>query len=528
MCSLLLTLMLSIVASHGFLSPSLLGARRAARIVKTRGALMSSLYMNAAKGAISPSTAAASTGFKTLQIGITGSIGMGKTTISHILRDLGFPVFDADACVHTLYSKDGKAVSSIERLYPDVIVDGSVDRKLLGGKVLGDSDAMRALENIVHPLVKEEREMFYTMKSEQGHFMVIYDIPLLFENPGQVSIDYSIVVSASGSIQKERVLQRPGMSEEKFESILSKQMPDETKRELADFVINTDSTDLTLAKSQVAQVIETMIGNEPSRWASWKSFAPESSSSSLKENYDAVVFDLDDTLCPVMGPIGEALKVLDTCLQERMPLTYTALGADYSYKLRDMMREVAAHEPFLSHDLTALRKLALRRLSSPEEKELVDDCVDTFVKARSHVDNHLYDDVIECFEWLHSQQIRIGVLTNGNANLRDRDIDMNIQKYLDPSLILNSSDVGVLKPSPVGFMAIAQRGNIRPGRVLFVGDSVEKDALASINSGMHGVYLDRNGDSREDGDSNYIYMNSLRPAEFEEKVQSFIQNRINY
>lgn len=465
------------------------------------------------------------TGFKSLQIGITGSIGMGKTTVSHILRDLGFPVFDADACVHALYSKDGKAVSHIEKLYPDVILNGAVDRRLLGARILSDSSALKEIENIVHPLVKEEREIFYTTKSAQGHFMVIYDIPLLFENPGSVEIDYSIVVSASSNVQKERVLQRRGMSEEKFESILSKQMPDETKRKLADFVINTDSTDLTLAKSQVARVIETMIGNEPSRWTSWKFLGNSEISSSLKANYDAVVFDLDDTLCPVMGPIGEALKVLDKCLQERMPLTYAAMGADYSFKLRDMMIEVAAHEPFLSHDLTALRKLALKRLSHPKETELVDECIDAFVKVRSHVDNHLYDDVIPCFQFLRNMGIRLGVLTNGNANLRDGNIDTKIQKYLDPSLILNSSDVGVLKPSPVGFMAIAHRGNICPSRVLFVGDSVEKDALASINAGMHAVYLDRNGDAREDGDSNYIYMNSLHPVEFEEKVQSFIQSR---
>jgi len=163
-----------------------------------------------------------------LQIGLTGSIGMGKTTLASQFNYLGFPVFDADASVHRMYSGGGSAVKPIEDVFPGVVIDGVVDRKLLGALVLSDSTAMSLLEAIVHPLVQQDRQSFLQEMSDLGHFLVIYDIPLLYEKPATAPyVDYTIVASADAPIQRQRVLDRPGMSAEKFESILAKQMPDE-------------------------------------------------------------------------------------------------------------------------------------------------------------------------------------------------------------------------------------------------------------------------------------------------------------
>ena len=206
----------------------------------------------------------------TLQIGLTGSIGMGKTTISNQFIKLGFPLFDADREVHKLYSVNGAAVPRIQEFYPDVIVDGAVDRNRLSEKIMKDGSVLTVLERIVHPLVVESRSRFYEQACSENRLMVIYDIPLLFENINKYQVDYTIVVTASPEIQKERVLNRPGMTEEKFQTILSKQIPDEIKRQKADFLINTDYKGYSEAKSQLAKVIEIIIEKNPMQWEAWK------------------------------------------------------------------------------------------------------------------------------------------------------------------------------------------------------------------------------------------------------------------
>jgi dephospho-CoA kinase len=212
------------------------------------------------------------TRFKTIQLGLTGSIGMGKSTISNHFRKLGFPVFDADLEVHRLYSEGGEAVPLLNEVFPDVIVGNAVDRNKLMSKVIEDPTSLRIIEGIVHPLVISERERFYRVACEQGKLMVVFDIPLLFENIAKYSsVDYIVVATAAAEVQKSRVLARPGMTEEKFLSILAKQVPDHEKRTKADFLVHTDySCGYAESRAQIATIIETIIKKNDVLWEQWK------------------------------------------------------------------------------------------------------------------------------------------------------------------------------------------------------------------------------------------------------------------
>ena len=149
-------------------------------------------------------------------------------------------------------------------------MDDAVCRPILAKKVMEDSSVLKALEKIVHPLVQKKRREFFEECSSNGHFMVIYDIPLLLENPSNQEVDYVIVATAGAQVQRDRVLKRPGMTEEKFLSMLAKQMPDEKKRELADFLINTDYDSFAPGRAQVASIVESIIDQHPALWDDWK------------------------------------------------------------------------------------------------------------------------------------------------------------------------------------------------------------------------------------------------------------------
>lgn len=209
-----------------------------------------------------------------ISIVLIGSIGMGKSTISNQFKRLGFKVFDADEVVHQLYACNGKAVDLINKVYPDVIVDQTVSRPLLMNKIMNDDQhnniVLKTIEGIVHPLVAQERDRFYDRACNNGELMVIYDIPLLFENNLQSLVDYVIVATANEEEQKKRVLQRHNMNEDKFKSILSKQIPDLIKRQQADFIVSTDYPGYTEGKSQIAGIIESIIGLRPDLWKQWK------------------------------------------------------------------------------------------------------------------------------------------------------------------------------------------------------------------------------------------------------------------
>lgn len=187
-------------------------------------------------------------------IGLTGSIAMGKTETARMFKELGVPVFDADAAVHDLYQKNGGAVAPVSAAFPDAQVNGAIDRARLSELVLGDPAAIKKLEKIVHPLVRQMRLGFIEKANRAGEKTVVVDVPLLFEAGYDESVDVIVVVSAPAEIQRERALARPGMTAEKFKQILKNQIPDEEKRRRADYVVDS-SRGLDHAFSQVKQIV---------------------------------------------------------------------------------------------------------------------------------------------------------------------------------------------------------------------------------------------------------------------------------
>ena len=174
-----------------------------------------------------------------LVIGLTGSIGMGKTTVASMFRALGIPVHDSDAVVHRLLGKDGRAVAAVARAFPSVVKGGTVDRRALGSIVFADKQALTRLESILHPMVREHQRRFLADARRRGKLLVVLDIPLLFETGGERRCDLVVVASAPPFVQSSRVLRRPGMTAEKYARILAHQVPDARKRRLADFVVPT-------------------------------------------------------------------------------------------------------------------------------------------------------------------------------------------------------------------------------------------------------------------------------------------------
>lgn len=196
----------------------------------------------------------------TLFLGLTGSIGMGKSTTTSMFRDLGVLVYDADAAVHDLYTHD--AVVPIETAFPGTTNEAGVDRAKLSQHVVGNETAMKQLEAIVHPLVYQKNLAFRQMATEKGALFAILDIPLLFETGGDKRVDGIIVVTAPTKIQRKRVLEREGMTEKKLEEILKRQTPDADKRARADFIVDT-SGGLDDARRQVKAIVDDI---ESGKW----------------------------------------------------------------------------------------------------------------------------------------------------------------------------------------------------------------------------------------------------------------------
>ncbi len=193
-------------------------------------------------------------------LGLTGSIGMGKSTTARMFRDAGVPVHDSDETVHRLYA--GKAAGLIEKRFPGVVHDGVVDREKLAKAVLGQPDALKDLERIVHPLVRADADAFLERHRQEGARLALLDIPLLFETGGEDRVDRILVVTAPAGVQRERVLARPGMTEEKFEAILSRQVPDAEKRRRADYIIDTGQG-MDAARRRVAEIVDELTGGKP-------------------------------------------------------------------------------------------------------------------------------------------------------------------------------------------------------------------------------------------------------------------------
>ncbi|TAJ71283.1 MAG: dephospho-CoA kinase [Phenylobacterium sp.] len=190
-------------------------------------------------------------------IGLTGSIGMGKSTTAAMFREAGIPVYDADAAVHDLYDQGGAAVGPVGDAFPGVVKDGRVDREALRQRVLGQPDELKRLNAIVHPLVGLDRVGFLKQAEADGADWVVFDVPLLFETGGHANVDAVVVVSAPPEMQRERVLARPGMTPERLDAILAQQMADAEKRARAHYVVDTGKG-LEPARAQVKAIIANL------------------------------------------------------------------------------------------------------------------------------------------------------------------------------------------------------------------------------------------------------------------------------
>lgn len=192
-----------------------------------------------------------------LVLGLTGSIGMGKSTTAGLFRQRGIPVHDADLCVHELYR--GRAAALIEAAFPGTVVAGAVDRGRLSAAVLGKAEALKRLEAIVHPLVRQEEEAFIDRCGKAGAGLAVLDIPLLLETGGEARCDAVLVVTAPAAVQAERVLRRPEMTADKLAAILARQMPDVEKRRRAHFLVDT-SRGLVAAEREVGSILRALAG----------------------------------------------------------------------------------------------------------------------------------------------------------------------------------------------------------------------------------------------------------------------------
>jgi len=189
-------------------------------------------------------------------LGLTGSIGMGKSTTAQLFAEEGVPVHDADAAVHMLY--EGEAVPLVEAAFPGSTAHGKVDRQRLARMVVGHPDALKRLEAIVHPLVAKSRDHFLAAAKAGGNAVAVLDIPLLYETGGETLVDAVVVVTADAAVQRQRVLERPGMTIEKFETLLAKQMPDAEKRKRADFILDTGHG-IEAARDQVRDILKQVV-----------------------------------------------------------------------------------------------------------------------------------------------------------------------------------------------------------------------------------------------------------------------------
>ena len=195
-------------------------------------------------------------------LGLTGSIGMGKSTTAKLFAEAGVPVYDADAAVHRLY--EGEAAPAIEAAFPGTTENGKVDRVRLSARVVHDSAAMKKLEEIVHPMLGASRQRFLDEAEQSGAPVAVVDVPLLFETGGEKRVDAVVVVTTSPELQRERILTRPNMTEEKLEAILLRQMPDAEKRKRAHFVVDT-SHGLDPVRARIRDILDQAAKLEPRR-----------------------------------------------------------------------------------------------------------------------------------------------------------------------------------------------------------------------------------------------------------------------
>ncbi len=197
-----------------------------------------------------------------IRVGLTGSIGMGKSTTARMFAEAGAAVWDADAAVHRLYARGGAGVPAIAALAPEAVAEGAVDRERLRAAILADGTLLPRIEAAIHPLVRAHRDAFLAEAERQGRRVAVCDVPLLFETGAEGEFDAVVVVSAAPETQRARVLARRGMTEAPFEAILARQVPDAEKRRRAEHVVETDDG-MAAARAQVAAIMQALKGSEP-------------------------------------------------------------------------------------------------------------------------------------------------------------------------------------------------------------------------------------------------------------------------
>ena len=503
--------------------------------------MSTSLYLSRSAGAVSASAiAAASTSLTGLasnhqgpiQVGLTGSIGMGKSTISNHFRKLGFGVFDADSVVHALYGPGGEAVPLIAKHFPDVVVDNAIDRTKLASHVLDTStgkDNLKLIEGIVHPLVINKRKQFYEEAKCRGELLVVYDIPLLFENRAAYDVDYTIVATATAEVQRKRCLSREGMNEEKLKAILAKQVPDETKRAQADFIVFTDKLGTySQARAQTALFLQNIIDVNPCKYNAWmkKAIDNKTTPGTLLSLFDIVVFDIDQTICPVTGPVSAGLNSLLEYVDKYMPKSASKIREES--KSRAILSRIKQENPLMAHDFTDLRRCVLEEIAQEfDELDAVDKAMDCFLAGRSNIEPYLYSDSLACIDWIRSEGLEVGLLTNGNCDVESYCPELSSKLKFS----LCAGDIGATKPSKIPFIAVAQRSGVPCDRIMYIGDSYEHDVKGALAAGMKAALLKR-VDYGEGGEGSnvlpeydeadkFITLENLNPDEIMKKLQDF-------
>lgn len=347
--------------------------------------------------------------------------------------------------------------------FGDVVTDGGVDRAKLSaalGRLEGEAkaEAFKKLEAIVHPLVTRDREDF--LAEHRDRWLAVVDIPLLFETEAQ-GIDAVLTVSCSQEEQRRRALKRPSMTPAKLDSILGRQLDDETRRRKADFVVDTSHADKAAARAQVARALETLWLQEPAMAARPR----------------VVSLDLDDTVWPLLPPLLAGKRAALEKFPELMPLAHAAGAGPFPEP---------SGEPAIAHDITAMRRATLRALATEhgDPADAADELLEVLVNARSEATaEHVHPDVLRVVDVLKRRSYCVGALTNGNARPAG-DFGQSCDFWL------TAGDIGASKPGLAPFIAVASRARCPISSIVHVGDSVRDDAVGALKAGARAIVYD--------------------------------------
>lgn len=362
-----------------------------------------------------------------------------------------------------------------------VAPDGSIDRQLLSAALPfykdGRDAGLKLLEQIVHPLVLHNRTLFVDQAMAAGEWLVVVDIPLLFEtceSEAQLKevCDVVLVVSAPREIQRQRVLKRPGMTPEKFAFIDSKQVPDSEKCKRADFVINTGYPTKAMARAQLARCYRTLVERYEGQYRAWleRGGGPATP-------IRCVTLDLDDCLWPVMPPIIAAQRALLSAVEVHLPKSFAAGLCDRE-AVKATMAPMFERHPMLAHDFTELRRLALEEaaVAHGDDPALAEQVMEAFLLARSDVSEHIFSDVLPAITKLRQAGLTVGAMTNGNC-----DVTQCLHGYFD--FAVTAGEVGAAKPDPLPFLQAAGLAGCHPHQVVHVGDSPLADVCGAMRVG---------------------------------------------